>query len=216
VRTPAQTLMEWPPLVRVYESRFWRRSPVFAAFFGISFEREYALIADAANLEPDALVLDLACGPGIYARPFARAVPRGQVIGLDLSVPMLRYAADRAREEGLTNLRLLRGDATRLPFRDGVFQAANCCGALHLFPDPARTLAEMHRVLGAGGSVTLAVFRNSGSALGKLGADVRRRLLGVASFDPDGLTTMLASAGFVRPRVLHAAGAWLVVAASRA
>jgi ubiquinone/menaquinone biosynthesis C-methylase UbiE len=215
MRTPAQALMEWAPLVRVYESRVWRRSPVVAAVLGISFEREYALIADAANLKPDDLVLDLACGPGIYARPFARAVPRGQVIGLDRSVPMLRYASARAREEGLTNLRLLRGDATNLPFRDGVFQAANCCGALHLFPDPARALTEIHRVLGPRGSATLAVFRRSGTAVGKLRADVRRKLYGVGSFSEDDLATMLTTAGFLRPRVLHAAARWLIVAATK-
>src|SRR5690349_15003439 len=111
--------MEWPALVRLYESRLWRRSALFAVVLGISFERECALIADAATLRPDDVVLDLACGPGIYTRSWARRVPRGRIVGLDLSVPMLRYAAERVRAERLANVDLVRGDATRLPFPDG-------------------------------------------------------------------------------------------------
>jgi SAM-dependent methyltransferase len=206
--------MEWPPLVRMYESRLWRQGPVFAALLGISFEREYSLIAAAANPRPDDLVLDLACGPGIYTRRWARRVPRGRVIGLDLSAPMLRYAIERARGEGLTNVDLVRGDATRLPFRDRTFAAVNCCGALHLFPDPARALAEMSRVLRRGGSVTLAAFRHADSRVGRLRADIRRRLYGLGSFGRVELAAMLAGAGFLPPTELHAAPLWLVVAAT--
>ena len=207
--------MEWPPLVRVYESRLWRRSLLFAALLGISFEREYSLIVAAANLKGDELLLDLGCGPGIYARRFARRLPRGQVTGLDLSAPMLRYASKRARKDGLTNLQLLRGDAMELPFRGEAFQAVNCCGALHLFPDPGYVLKEIHRVLGAGGSLTLAAFRHAANPIGRLRADIRRQLYGLNSFSANDLNSMLTTAGFSRLRQLHAAGLWLIVAATR-
>jgi SAM-dependent methyltransferase len=215
MRSPAQSLMEWPPLVRVYESRFWRRGPVFAAFSGISFEREYSLVAAAANLQGDELLLDLGCGPGIYARRFARRLPRGHVTGLDLSAPMLRYASKRAHQEGLTNLQLLRGDAMELPFRSEAFQVVNCCGALHLFPDPGHVLREIHRVLGAGGALTLAAFRHGENPIGRLRADIRRQLYGLGSFSPKDLNSMLTAAGFSRLRQLHAAGLWIIVAATR-
>jgi len=186
--------MEWPPLVRVYESRFWRRSLLFAAFLGISFEREYSLIAAAANLKGDERLLDLGCGPGIYARRFARRLPRGHVTGLDLSAPMLRYASKRAQTDGLTNLQLIRGDAMELPFRSEAFQAVNCCGALHLFPEPEQVLKEIHRILGAGGSLTLAVFRHGASPIGRLRADIRRQLYGLNSFSAKELDSMLTTA----------------------
>ena len=215
MRSLAQSLMEWPPLVRVYESRFWRRSLLFAAFLGISFEREYSLIAAAANLKGDERLLDLGCGPGIYARRFARRLPRGHVTGLDLSAPMLRYASKRAQTDGLTNLQLIRGDAMELPFRSEAFQAVNCCGALHLFPEPEQVLKEIHRILGAGGSLTLAVFRHGASPIGRLRADIRRQLYGLNSFSAKDLNSMLTTAGFSGLRQLHAAGLWLIVAATR-
>ena len=196
MRSLAQSLMEWPPLVRVYESRFWRRSPLFAALFGISFEREYSLITAAANLKGDERLLDLGCGPGIYARRFARRLPRGHVTGIDLSAPMLRYASKRAQTDGLTNLQLIRGDAMELPFRSEAFRAVNCCGALHLFPDPGHVLKEIHRVLGAGGSLTLATFRHAENPLARLRADIRRQLYGLGSFSANDLNSMLTTAGF--------------------
>jgi ubiquinone/menaquinone biosynthesis C-methylase UbiE len=182
---------------------------------GISFEREYSLIVAAANLKGDELLLDLGCGPGIYARPFARRLPRGQVVGLDLSAPMLRYASTRARQEGVTNLQLVRGDAMELPFRSEAFQAVNCCGALHLFPDAGHVLKEIHRVLGAGGSLTLAAFRHGENPIGRFRSDIRRRLYGLGSFSANDLNSMLATAGFSRVKQLHAAGLWLIVAATR-
>ena len=133
-RTIAQGFMEWDPLVRIYESRLWRRSPLLSLVTGISFESEYSLIARALQIETGNRILDLACGPGIYTRRFAQHRPEAAVVGMDLSSPMLRYALRRTLEEQLTNVTLVRGDARAFPFGTGVFDAVNCCGALHLFP----------------------------------------------------------------------------------
>ena len=45
-RTLAQVTMEWPPLIRIYESTLWRRSSVVARAMGIDFEREFSLITE--------------------------------------------------------------------------------------------------------------------------------------------------------------------------
>ncbi len=98
----AQRTMEWPWLVRIYESRWFRRSRLAAAACGCTFEEEQALILRSLALRPDARILDLACGPGIHTRPIARAVPGGIVLGLDISWPMLSYATARAAKSPLT------------------------------------------------------------------------------------------------------------------
>ena len=74
---------EW--IARIYESRLWRRNPIIALLQGISFERERSLIERALLVRDDAVVLDLACGPGIHSRPLAARARRGLVIGIDLS-----------------------------------------------------------------------------------------------------------------------------------
>jgi ubiquinone/menaquinone biosynthesis C-methylase UbiE len=209
----AQRAMESEAVVRVYESRLWRRSLLTRLVLGLSFEREQALIQSAAQLAPAARVLDLACGSGLYARRFARDLAGGRVVGLDLSPAMLRHAQRSAAAEDLDDLRLVRGDATRLPFPSECFDHVNCCGALHLFPDPARALAEMHRVLRRGGHLTLAVVRRPDGPLAPLAPLLLR--LGVESFRCADLEALLARAGFDAVRWHHARALWAVVSARR-
>ncbi len=214
-RTLAQVTMEWPPLIRIYESTLWRRSSLVARAMGIDFEREFSLITDAARLEPGQRGLDLACGPGIYARPLAAAVSPGSVVGLDLSVPMLRVAAEKAREENVSNLLLVHGDAMELPFEADHFDAVNCCGALHLFPDVDHVLGEVARVLGPGGRFTVAAFRRRAGAIADRLARLRRRVDGINAFTLEALTAAFEKAGLVDPRCHHAAGSWLIMSATK-
>jgi SAM-dependent methyltransferase len=214
-RTLAQVAMEWPPLIRIYESTLWRRSSLVARAMGIDFEREFALITAAARLVPGQRALDLACGPGIYARPLAAAASPGTVVGLDLSVPMLRFAAEKAREENVSSLLLVHGDAMALPFEADHFDVVNCCGALHLFPDADHVLGEIARVLVPGGRFTVAAFRRRAGALADRLARLRRRIGGVDSFTPEALTAALEKAGLSDPRCHHASGNWLIMSATK-
>ncbi len=209
----AQRAMESAAIVRIYESRLWRRSLVARFMLGLPFEREYQLILDAARLEAASDILDLACGSGIYSRPFARAVGGGRVVGLDLSPAMLANARRLATRERLANLFFVRGDAQELPFPAASFDLVNCCGALHLFPEPAVALAEVWRVLQPHGRFTAAVARRDAGALGLLAG--RLRLFGVVSFSPHELESKLYEAGFDDVRVHHARALWLVVSARK-
>jgi ubiquinone/menaquinone biosynthesis C-methylase UbiE len=211
----AQVFMEWEPVIRIYESRLWRKNPLFALYTGITFDREYRLVSDAANLSEDTFLLDLACGSGIYARPFAHRLRRGWVVGLDRSMPMLTWFRSRAEARGLTNLTLIRGDALHLPFEDGVFHAVNCCGALHLFPDAERALAEVRRVLRPGGGFTAAVLETPSGFVARKIAAAPFRGLGLRSFRPDEFSSLLLHAGFRQTEVLHRkkGRGWLVVSA---
>jgi ubiquinone/menaquinone biosynthesis C-methylase UbiE len=207
--------MESEAVVRIYESRLWRRSLIATLALGISFEREQQLIGRAARLSPGDRLLDLACGPGIYSRPFARQIAPGLVVGLDLSPPMLRHARRRARAEGLGNLALVRGDALRLPFADGRFDVVNCCGALHLFPDPDLALREVHRVLKPGGRFTVAAFRRGSGRWATVGCLLSRRVMGIESFTQAELQARLGAAGLGEIVSHHAGAQWLIMSGRR-
>jgi ubiquinone/menaquinone biosynthesis C-methylase UbiE len=208
--------MESEAVVRVYESRLWRRSLMATLAFGLSFEHEQQLIGHAARLSPGGTLLDLACGPGIYTRPFARQVAPGLVVGLDLSPAMLRHARRLAGAAKLENLALVRGDALRLPFAGGRFDVVNCCGALHLFPDADLALREVHRVLKPGGRFTVAAFRRGSGRCGTLGCALRRHIMGIDSFTPAELQARLGAAGLGEIVCHHAGGQWLIMSARRA
>jgi ubiquinone/menaquinone biosynthesis C-methylase UbiE len=162
-------------------------------------------VSDAAT------VLDLACGPGIYSRPLARRLPTGTVVGLDLSLPMLRTAVRLAREEGVGNLLFLHGNALDLPFADDRFDAVNCCGALHLFPDVSRALSEVHRVLVPGGRFTVAAFRRGEGTISNQVNVLRRRVTGVDAFTSGELERRLRGAGFDDVGRHHTGRVWQIM-----
>lgn len=215
VRSPAQFLMEAEPVVRIYESRLWRRSLPTALALGMSFEQEQALISRAAKVKRDATVLDLACGPGIYTRPLAQRATGGTVVGVDLSLPMLRYASARAREQRLDNIVLIHGDALHLPFPPERFDLVNCCGALHLFSNVGQVLREAHRVLKPDGRLTVAAVRRDGGLVGALMAALGSRLFGVHPFSAGELQARCARVGLRDVRFHYAKRLWLIMSAKR-
>jgi len=150
--TPFQRIMQSSAVVHIYE-RYWRRAGYRLAS-GRAFEREMETMLRLSGEATGGPILDLACGPGVFTRPLA-ARTREPVVGLDLSMPMLRRAARLVRSEGLGNVVLMRGSAFRLPFADSVFPLVNCCGALHLFVNPRAALGEIRRILLPTGLLTV-------------------------------------------------------------
>jgi ubiquinone/menaquinone biosynthesis C-methylase UbiE len=105
-------------------------------------------------LAPEALAIDVACGPGTFTRPLASRVRRA--VGVDLTPAMIEKARAEAARAGITNIEFVCGDVYALPFADGVAGVAACGYAFHHMLEPARALAEMARVLRPGGRVAIA------------------------------------------------------------
>ena len=91
------------------------------------------------------IILDIACGTGIYTRSIAKIATK--VFGIDISQRMLEQAKKLTEKEGLTNIYLSKADAEKLPFSDNYFDAICCSGALHYFTNTYKALKEMRRVL---------------------------------------------------------------------
>jgi SAM-dependent methyltransferase len=114
----------------------------------------------ALGLEPGARVLDLGCGEGRHVHGLI-GLPGVHVVGLDADAPSLAKAAEglgQVPHGGGASL-LIRGDAFRLPFSDGAFDAVICSEVLEHLPDVAAALTEIDRVLAPGGSLGLSVPR---------------------------------------------------------
>ena len=208
--------METDFIVRLYESRLWRRNPGLALLMGITFDQEYKIITQAMRLTGSEAILDLACGTGIYARRIAKQSSRCVVLGLDLSQPMLGYAKRLAQRNGLANVILLQGNALALPFLSHHFDVVNCGGALHLFGDFSHALAEVSRVLKDGGRFTFANIRKRGTRFSERIVRLRHELSGMNAFRPDQVANELQKVGFDRIHCHHAKGIWLVMSATKA
>lgn len=111
-------------------------------------------LVEAAGVKPGDTVLDVACGTGIVAREAADRVGRqGRVVGLDLNEGMLSVAR-RLRPD----IEWRQGDAADLPFPHGSFDVVLCQSALMFFPDRAKALREMARVVRREGTVAVQVW----------------------------------------------------------
>jgi demethylmenaquinone methyltransferase / 2-methoxy-6-polyprenyl-1,4-benzoquinol methylase len=105
----------------------------------------------ALGLGPGDRVLDVGAGTGVSTEELARS--GAFVVGADLSTGMLR-AGRRARPE----VPLLAGDALRLPFADGTFDAVTISFALRNVVDTEAALVELARVTRPGGRLVVCEF----------------------------------------------------------
>ncbi|MBD0337804.1 MAG: bifunctional demethylmenaquinone methyltransferase/2-methoxy-6-polyprenyl-1,4-benzoquinol methylase UbiE [Thermoleophilia bacterium] len=111
-------------------------------------DRRWRRATAEAAVRPGDRVLDACCGTGDLALACARA--GGQVTGLDFSEPMLERARRKAPE-----LEWVRGDLLALPFPDASFDGATVGFGVRNVEDVERALAELRRVLRAGGRLAV-------------------------------------------------------------
>lgn len=92
-------------------------------------------------------VLDLGCGVGRNCVYMAKK--NFDMVGMDISESALRMTKSWAEKEGLTNVALIRGTMSQLPFRDSVFDAVVSISVIihALKKDIQRTIGETHRIL---------------------------------------------------------------------
>jgi demethylmenaquinone methyltransferase/2-methoxy-6-polyprenyl-1,4-benzoquinol methylase len=115
-------------------------------------------LVSRVNAIPGSWVLDVATGTGLVARELARR-RNVRVLGLDQSEPMLRRGIGAAGAAGLADrIAFVAGQAERLPFPDGAFDAVTFTYLLRYVDDPAATLAELARVLRPGGVMAALEF----------------------------------------------------------
>lgn len=97
--------------------------------------------------------LDIATGAGHTAAAFAPYV--AEMIATDITPEMLDQARKLAAERQLSTMVTAEADAEALPFADSSFELVACRLAPHHFPNVARFVEEVSRVLRPGGTFAL-------------------------------------------------------------
>lgn len=106
-------------------------------------------IAPAENL------FDVGCGSGWLSRTLARGVPEGRVVGMDISDEMVRRA--RAASAEFDNLIFVVGQVDDIPWEPNFFTRAISVESAYYWPDAAKGLREIYRVLHEGGSAWIDI-----------------------------------------------------------
>ncbi len=107
-----------------------------------------------------ARVLEIGCGTGQHSVALATECPQWQIDAIDMA-PRAVTAACRLCESVRVPVHVALGDATRLPYEDGIFDVVFGDHVLGHIPDRGSAEREIVRVLKPGG---FAIF-NSGNAL---------------------------------------------------
>ncbi len=108
------------------------------------------------RLKPGDTVLEIGPGPGYFTIEASKAVGMGgRIVCMDIQPGMLSALSGRLREHGVSNARLLLGDATRVPLAAASIDAAFLVTVLGEIPDRPRALAELRRVMKPGGVLSI-------------------------------------------------------------
>lgn len=103
------------------------------------------------DVPADARVLDAGCGPGTITSSFARLIPNGSIIGVDISEDVIAKA--RAQDDVPSNCSFQAADITKLPFDNDTFDVIYTSQALGHIPAAEAALKELRRVCKPGGFV---------------------------------------------------------------
>ena len=103
-------------------------------------------------------ILDVATGTGRTIHQIRAALPQATLVGLDLSEAYLRQANKWLNNAKAPLVQLVQGNAERMPFDEGGFQAVTCVFLFHELPADARqaVLQDCYRLLEPGGVLVLA------------------------------------------------------------
>jgi predicted methyltransferase len=115
-------------------------------------------VIKALALEPDAVVADIGAGTGYFAARLANMLPQGTVYGVDVEPDMVKYLGERAKREGLRNLKPVAASAddARLPEKVDLILLVD---VYHHIENRERYFRRLAASLKPGGRVAVIDFR---------------------------------------------------------
>jgi SAM-dependent methyltransferase len=159
-------------------------------------------------------VCDVGCGTGSLSLSLAEAVaPGGQVVGVDISTPLLELASRRASDSGCRNVRFVEMDMQTGDQEQGPFDLAVSQFGVMFFDEPLAALTAVRGRVRQGGRLVFACWADCERNPWHVGTALRSLLpppklpapgkspVGPFSFgDEEYVRELLGGAGFVEVR----------------
>jgi SAM-dependent methyltransferase len=115
-------------------------------------------VIQALALKLDAVIADIGSGTGYFSVRLAHMVPKGRVYGVDTEPDMVKYLAERAKREGLTNLIAVKG-APGDPRLPGKVDLVIMVDVIHHIDDRDSYFRKLRDFLKRGGRIAIIDYR---------------------------------------------------------
>lgn len=177
--------------------------------------------------EADATLLELSCGPGMFAEMFARGSEFPRIVATDYAEAMCARTLERIASSPNARAKdtaVVRADVGNLPFDDDAFAAVHSAAGIHCWPEPARGLEEVSRVLKPGGTFVASTVVLPEKARAKMTAKgldaatytTRARKQNMPFWDRNAVLAMWRSTpGFEDAEIIHAEKAFVMISVSK-
>ena len=186
----AQLFDEWP---EAYDR--WFTTPIGS----LVKKCEAELILNLLSPKPGEMILDAGCGTGIFTCDILSS--GSKVIGLDLSLPMLKRAASKPKGYPF---QIVLADMLNVPFPENLFDKVVSVTALEFIEDGKAAVGELFRVTKKEGCIVAATLNSlSPWALRrKVEAQERQSIFEKAIFrSPDDLRSLAPAEGVVKTAI---------------
>ncbi len=139
-----------------------RSAPIYDQTAGMSYLGALWKLLPRVNVGPNPAILDVGCGTGINLLEAARMLgPCQRLLGIDLAPGLVDEARRKAKLAGVPATFVV-GDAEQIALGDASVDLVICNSVYHWFPDRARAVAELARVLRPGGQVLINCVADPG------------------------------------------------------
>jgi SAM-dependent methyltransferase len=118
-------------------------------------------LLDAAGARPGQRVCDIGCGGGSLTIKLAGLVgPEGEAVGIDLSVPLIELARDRAESADSANVRFVQLDVQTGTLAEAPFDLAVSQFGVMFFDEPTAAFSAIRSYLGPDGRLVFACWQS--------------------------------------------------------
>ncbi len=129
-----------------------RYSEIYDLLFKGFFYSPIKRAIDLTDIQPGERILEVGIGTGLSLLAYP---PYCEVVGVDISQPMLKQAEKKVKRHKLRNVILREMDASNLEFEDGSFDSVTAFFVITVVPDPVKIIGEMRRVLKKKGKIII-------------------------------------------------------------
>ncbi|CAM6040205.1 unnamed protein product [Sphagnum compactum] len=151
-------LFQNPLLAYVYERGY---RDVFDIFNFPGYNEEFKMAQVFLKSAKGGTILDVSCGGGGFTQRFLISGDYETVIASDYSEAMLENCRGFLEKDSAVDSKkvvLIRADVARLPFATSSLAAVHAGAAIHCWPQPTMSVAEICRVLKPGGVFVASTF----------------------------------------------------------